>query len=299
MYFIGVTTGSSSMLRLFPRWAEALGLDAELVGHDLPLDASPDAYREIVARIKSEAHTRGALVTTHKINLLRASKDLFDTLDADALLCDEVSSISKRGGRLEGHALDPISSGLTWRRFVPRHHFRDTGASVLCLGAGGAAIAISVAVARLEDAPERFVCVDRDAARLEMLRRTHAQLKTGVRFEYLQNEHAPANDALLASLGPGSVVINATGMGKDRPGSPITSAGIFPERGLVWELNYRGSLEFLHEARAQQTERGLTLEDGWVYFLHGWTQVIAQVFDLEITPELFARLEALAESVRP
>jgi hypothetical protein len=24
------------------------------------------------------------------------------------------------------------------------------------------------------------------------------------------------------------------------------------------------------------------LEDGWVYFLHGWTQVIAEVFDVVI-----------------
>ena len=299
MYFIGVTTGSSSILQIFPRWADILGIDAELVGHDLPLDATPDQYREIVQHIKTEPLARGALVTTHKINLLHAAKDLFDFLDKNALLCDEISSISKNAGRLEGHALDPISSKFTWEHFVPRDHFKRTGSSVLCLGAGGAAIAISVAVSRLEDRPKTFTCVDRDPERLRMLQRTHEQLETDVRFEYVRSENPLENDARIANLEPGSIVINATGMGKDRPGSPITDAAIFPHDGIVWELNYRGSLEFWHQAKAQQQTQNLTLEDGWVYFLHGWTQVIAQVFHLTITPEVFLRLERAADRVPP
>lgn len=38
-YFIGVTTGQSSIMRIFPKWAEALGLDAVMKGIDLPLHA--------------------------------------------------------------------------------------------------------------------------------------------------------------------------------------------------------------------------------------------------------------------
>jgi hypothetical protein len=30
--------------------------------------------------------------------------------------------------------------------------------------------------------------------------------------------------------------------------------------------------------------RGLQIENGWTYFLHGWTQVIAEVFDIPIPP---------------
>ena len=44
----------------------------------------------------------GALVTTHKVNLLKASRDLFDELDPYAVTLHEISSISKRGGRLVG-----------------------------------------------------------------------------------------------------------------------------------------------------------------------------------------------------
>jgi shikimate 5-dehydrogenase len=296
MYFIGVTTGSSSILKLFPIWAEILGIDAQLLGYDLPLDAPKESYREIVQHIKTDPLARGALVTTHKINLLNAVRDLFDYLDPNALLCNEISSISKRGAKLEGHAIDPISSRLTWESFVPAN---SAISSVLCLGAGGAATAISVAMAQLEQPPKRFFCVDRDAARLEALRNTHAQLQTSMRFEYYQTSSANENDALLTELETGSVVINATGMGKDRPGSPITDAAIFPQHGIVWELNYRGSLEFWQQAKTQKQKQSLTLKDGWLYFLHGWTQVIAQVFDLQLTPEMFKKLEAAASGLRP
>jgi shikimate dehydrogenase len=325
MYFIGVTTGSSSILKIFPLWAEVLGVDAQLIGHDLPLDASAGQYREIVTHIKKDPLARGALVTSHKINLLNATRDLFDFLDANAILCDEISSISKLENRLEGHAVDPISSRLTWSHFVPDGHFartnssvpgtrsgpsvpgrrsgpsvpgRRSGPSVLCFGAGGAAIAISVAVARLEDRPKKFVCVDRDPLRLEMLKHTHDQLDTGVKFEYVLSENALENDARVATLEPGSIIINATGMGKDRPGSPVTDAVRFPDHAIIWELNYRGSLEFWRQAKSQSVTHHLQLEDGWVYFLHGWTQVIAQVFHLRITPDIFAKLERAASSFR-
>ena len=72
-----------------------------------------------------------------------------------------------------------------------------------------------------------------------------------------------------------ALVINATGLGKDAPGSPLTFDGPFPRDGVVWELNYRGDLVFLDQARAQQAEKAVQIEDGWTYFIHGWTQVIA------------------------
>jgi shikimate 5-dehydrogenase len=92
------------------------------------------------------------------------------------------------------------------------------------------------------------------------------------------------------------MVINATGLGKDRPGSPLGDSARFPERGFVWELNYRGNLVFLDQAEAQRAAAGLRIVDGWNYFLHGWTQVIAEVFDCEIPPTgpLFERLSQLA-----
>lgn len=41
MYFIGVTTGKSSIMTLFPHWAKILGIDAVIKGIDLPIHADP------------------------------------------------------------------------------------------------------------------------------------------------------------------------------------------------------------------------------------------------------------------
>jgi shikimate 5-dehydrogenase len=297
MYFIGVTTRQSSIMRVFPRWAAILNLGARLVGYDAPLHADAAIYRTIVERIKDDPLSLGALVTTHKIDLFDATRDLFDYLDPHARICGEISCISKRGEALEGHAKDPITAGLAWGTFVPLGHFSRTGAEVLCFGAGGSATALSVFLAGLpesEDRPRRFVTVGRRQASLEKLRHIHQQLRTEIDFGYVLNEDPTRNDELMAALSPGSVVVNATGMGKDRPGSPITDSGQFPEQGIAWELNYRGALDFLRQARSQQMGRQLLVEDGWAYFLHGWTQVVAQVFHISLTPELFIALSEAA-----
>ena len=301
MYFIGVTTGKSSIMKVFPQWSNILGLGARIEGYDAPIHAPAENYRKIVRHIKEDPLSMGALVTTHKIDLLDATRDMFDYLDPNAQICGEVSSISKRDGKLEGHAIDPISSGLAWEAFVEPGYWGRTGASVLCLGAGGSAVAISVYLANRPapaDRPRKFIVVNRSVGRLESLKRIQTGLQTDIEFEYIHNQDPVKNDTIMASLPAGSMVINATGMGKDTPGSPITDAGLFPENGLAWELNYRGELDFLHQAKRQVKSRGVRVEDGWVYFLHGWTQVIAKVFHLNLTPELFAELDRTASSLR-
>jgi hypothetical protein len=44
--------------------------------------------------------------------------------------------------------------------------------------------------------------------------------------------------------------------------------------------------------------RDLELHDGWRSFLHGWSQHIAQVYDLDLPPPLFQRLAGAAEPLR-
>ena len=301
MYFIGVTTTKSSIMKVFPRWSEILGLGAEISGYDAGIHAPAEIYRSIVRHIKEDLLSVGALVTTHKIDLLDAARDMFDYLDPYAELCGEISCISKNNGRLEGHAKDPITSGLAWEAFVEPGYWGRTGGHVMCIGAGGSAVAISVYVAGLPDAadrPQKFITVNRSQPRLTRLQEIHTKLDTDITFEYVLNQDPVKNDEIMASLPPGSMVINATGMGKDRPGSPITDNGLFPQNCFAWELNYRGELDFLHQAERQVQSRNVTVEDGWVYFLHGWSQVIAQVFHLDLTPELFAELDRAASTIR-
>jgi shikimate 5-dehydrogenase len=170
IYFIGVTTGRSSILKVFPRWAEALGLaDARIVGIDLPLHAPAEDYRSVVSFIRDDPRSRGALVTTHKIDLLEACSDLFDEIDELARLTGKLSCLSKRDGRLIGTAKDPITGGLALDSFVPTGHFARTDADAFFIGAGGAAIAITWSLMRSErgdDRPSRIVVSDRDRSRL-------------------------------------------------------------------------------------------------------------------------------------
>lgn len=304
LYFIGVTTGRSSIQHVFPRWAAELRLEgAVLQGIDLPLHAPAEDYRRVVEFIAQDPLSLGALVTTHKIDLYAACQDLFDEIDPFARLMGETSCISKRDGRLVCHAKDPISSGLALNAFIPAAHWSSTASDALCMGAGGSTIAISWYLSRPEsgaERPRRIIVTNRSPQRLEHLREIHAQLDTDTAFEYVLTPTAADNDRVLADLAPSSLVVNATGLGKDAPGSPLTDAGAFPDRAIAWDLNYRGDLVFLDQARAQQRARALHVEDGWIYFVHGWTQVIAEVFHVDIPTAgpSFERLSELALATR-
>jgi len=302
MYFIGVTTGQSSIMKLFPLWAEALGLGGpKIVGIDIEIHAQPEVYRDCVQFIKDDPLSLGALVTTHKIDLYQAASDLFDTLDPYAETFEEISSISKAGGRLAGHAKDPISSGLSLEAFVPPGHWKRTGGRAMIMGAGGSALAICSYLAhpdRGDDKPDTIVLTNRSPQRLDAARELLGRIDTPVAFEYRLCPSPEDNDAVLAGMPPGSLIVNATGLGKDRPGSPLTDGATFPQGGLVWELNYRGELDFMHQAIRQKEEKRLHVEDGWIYFIHGWTQVIAEVFHIPIEGETFDRLEKIAMAQR-
>lgn len=303
LYFIGVTTGSSSIMKVFPAWADLLRLgDVAIRGIDFPPGAPAEDYREAVCFIKQDPLSLGALVTTHKIDLFNACRDLFDHIDPLATLLGETSCLAKHDGKLHCYAKDPISSGLTLKHFLPENPFAGER-QVLILGAGGACIAISwylMQPAYEQNPPMKLLVSDRSANRLAELERLHQQFDARFPVSYHPIADFHDNDALINALPPGSLVINATGMGKDLPGSPISDAARFPQQGIIWELNYRGELTFLHQARAQQAEQHLQLEDGWNYFIHGWTQVIAEVFGLPasaVSGESFAALSACAAQV--
>jgi shikimate 5-dehydrogenase len=302
-YFIGVTTQKSSINRVFPLWMQILGRpEIVLEGIDLPIHAEPEAYRAVVTQIKSDPLALGGLVTTHKIDLYTAAHDLFEYLDPYARICGELSSISKLGGGLEGHAKDPISAGLSLDAILGKDYFNRIDNEVLCFGSGGSGVATALHLIHKKDKadrPDDFVFTNRSQWRLDHARAMVETQQTDISFEYICTADPRVNDRILASMPPYSLIINATGMGKDTPGSPLTWEAEFPPHGVVWEFNYRGELDFLRQAQAQQAARELTVADGWLYFLHGWTQVVAQVLHINLTPELFVQLAEAAETVHP
>lgn len=327
MYFIGVTTGQSSINRVFPGWAEALELgECALHGIDLPLGTDAARYREIIAFIKRDPLSLGALVTTHKVAVHATCADVCDEIDPLAAMLGEISSLYKRPSgsparesrdkavrfsrsglpegstRLHGRVVDAQSGASALAAFMPADHWSG-GAEALILGAGGAGTVLAWHLAQglpVGSRPARLHLADRAAERLEHVRQLHTTWRSAPPLFCHHVRAAPEADALLAPLPAGSLVVNATGLGKDAPGSPITDAAVFPEGGFAWEFNYRGALGFLAQARAQAASRGLHVEDGWTYFLHGWLGVIADVFAREIPLHgpFFDRLARIAAGAR-
>ena len=87
-------------------------------------------------------------------------------------------------------------------------------------------------------------------------------------------------------------------MGKDRPGSPLDGWQYVPAKQPCLGAELQGDLKFLHQANAQKRERNLHVEDGWIYFIYGWTLVIEEVFHIKIDPQTFGRLERIAHTIR-
>lgn len=300
MYFIGVTTSQSSIMKVFPDWVQALGLnDTIMKGVDIPIHADPQVYRDVVRFIKEDPLSMGALVTTHKIDLFHAAHDLFDYLDPYAEQFGELSSISKSGGKLCGHAKDPITCGMAMEEFIPQDYWKNhPSAGVFIMGAGGSAISMCSYFLRPEfdgNRPAKIVVANRSEPRLDELRRITERLNLSqTPFAYCLSPEPSQNDEVLHTMPAGSLIINATGLGKDRPGSPLTDEARFPHNAIVWEINYRGDLRFMHQALEQQAEKKLNVQDGWMYFIYGWTQVIAEVFHMPILGNLLQNMSCIA-----
>ena len=265
--FIGVTTQQSSTKDLWPRWTEVLGIDAGLVGVDIAPDAPAVDYRRAIRRL-DEPSIAGAVITTHKMNVYRHCRDLFTSADPRVEVLGEVACITKEGTQLAAHTIDPTSSKRALAEMLAPEHWRETGAEALVLGAGGAGAAIALCL--VGQHANRITVADVRAERLDRIS------SLGLQTEQIPpHDHA---DHLVEALRPCSLVVNATGLGKDAPGSPVSDDAAFPQDGVIWELNYRGDLLFLHQARHQQVERSLSVHDGWRLFLHGWAHALNLIF---------------------
>jgi shikimate 5-dehydrogenase len=299
-WFFGVSTGGSAMQRIYPLWMEELGIDSALAGVDFPLDAPSADYRAAVQRVKDDPGSIGGLVTSHKLNVLAAARDLFDGLDESAQLLHEVSCLHKRDDRLLGAALDDRTSSLALQSLTPEG-FWDRGGELLLLGAGGASIATTLGLHHAAAAglpvPSRIRVTARSGHRLEELRAVHQRIDFAIPVVPVVTADAADTDSVVADLPPASMVVNATGMGKDRPGSPTTDEVEYPVDSIAWDMNYRGERPFLKQAERRAAERRLTVVDGWDYFVYSWTHVVGVVHDVQIDPPTFERLSRIARSV--
>ena len=70
-------------------------------------------------------------------------------------------------------------------------------------------------------------------------------------------------------------------------------------RAVVWELNYRGDLKFLEQARTKAENSGLRIHDGWQLFCHGWAAALTTVLDIVDDDTLGDRFSVAAQTLRP
>ena len=302
--FLGIDTAGSRVHDAFATWAPAFGIPgATLRGIDLPTTTSRPTWRRLVAAMRDNPAVHGGVVTSHKLRLHRACADLFDRAEAFVELTHEVNGLDTRSGvsvvardvealdltlRSTGVARPADSTHPTTGTHRTAHGTGPAGRPLVCLGAGGAATALLLAtrldVARtLESggpvpvtdasAIAPLVVVDREPGALRALAAVAERAHLGA-APVLTEADSPERCARVVRDAPrAALVINATGLGKSGPGSPLPDAAAFRAGQAAWDLNYRGPLTFLAQARAA----GIPTADGWDYFLAGWSCALGAI----------------------
>jgi shikimate dehydrogenase len=288
--FVGVSTSGSSVPRVMPGWSSALGVDIELDCLDLPIDVDASAYRGLLDRVRADADALGIIVTTHKALLWGACADQFDAVRPASLAVHEVSAIARRDGQLIADASDVLGVGRAVERLLDDDRWRAGERQALILGAGGAGVSLAYNLA--DRMPElgarRVVLTDADPGRLVLVREITRGWRHVAAVEVLAAT-GDINDRLVRESPPGTLVVNATGMGKDRPGSPISVD--LPRRSIFWEFNYRGPRPLLQRARAQAATHDIAVADGRDYFVCGWLEALCSLLGRTATRELVDAFE--------
>lgn len=304
--FLGIDTRGSLAHRLFDRWATLLGRPWTLRGIDLPADTASETYHRLVANMAGNPAVHGAVVTAHKLRLYRACVADLSWQDSLVSLTHEVNALATNAGVI-GYARDAIALTAVLPTLVQSSSADGLGhLQVLCLGSGGAATALLLALhldagggadprPRL-DRPAHVTFADTNRQALRDLRAVG--IRAGVDPSWLSLVHVPNpedRDALLSGVRTPALVVNATGLGKDVPGSPVTDRARFGPDMLAWDLNYRGALSFLGQAATW----GSPTLDGWDYFIAGWASALAAIAGTRFSGDLLAQFNQIAASDRP
>lgn len=297
MLFVGVTTSQSIINQIFPRWMELLKSNLILECYDIDLLADPEEYRICVNKIKTNPIIKGALVTTHKIPLYNAASDLFSELDESSNMIKEIGCIYKRNNQLLGEATDVITVKKAFNDIWFRYNYNNKGNIQVCiLGCGGAGIALGFAILSSNYLNiQKILMIDNNTIRLEQARNSLSKFDSNSIIVYSKSNSVYDNDILVSSLSDNAIIVNATGLGKDLPGSPISENVVFPNGGCIWEFNYRGELLFIDIAKLQEESKDLVIEDGFNYFIHGWTTVISRVLNIKMDSSTY---DILAKEAR-
>lgn len=285
---------------------EILGSNVLLEGIDIPAcdkgesaKSYTDIYRDCVQKINFSPDILGALITTHKVGIYNAAKNLFDELDDSSVRVGAIGCIYKRTTKLVGEATDVLAVKKAFENICLLHQGTPKTSSDVCiLGCGGAGVALAyVLLVNNNQFTGNVLMTDISNERIENVRNLLNKYDNNRRLRLYIIENTSETDEIINSMNTGSFVVNATGMGKDVPGSPISSHVTFPKNGCIWEYNYRGELDFYKLAITQKKAQNLSIFDGFDYFLHEWILAISRVLGIYIDDALFERLSKVATDI--
>jgi shikimate dehydrogenase len=282
--FLGVTTRASSVHLSFPGWSRCLDHELALEAIDLPLRSPAIDYRRFVERLRSRENSLvGALITSHKTSVFDAAGDLFHRITPAASVLQEVGMVYWRGSELVADANDALSTKAVSERLLLRNRGWQTGLKrAVVLGAGGAGSALVHTLATQEALGCTGIAVtEADYGRAKVFREQVNRWDALVPVTVYSDRAA---DSIVQDAGQGALIVNATGLGKDTPGCPVSPNIVFPLRATIWEFNYRFTNQekenFWELAKGQQESQSLVLEDGWDYFVWGWLGVMSNIVGL-------------------
>lgn len=300
--FIGINTAGSAVRKVFPLWMEILGQDLDLDTVDIPLGAPAAKFRRAVEEIRDDPNVLGATITGHKTAIYETSKDLFAQISWPAQRLGEISVIVPGKEGLSGSVIEVESIGRTLVELGNEGQaITSDDADLVIYGAGGTASSLIACLTAEEwpaaARPRRTHVIDTDLTRLE-----HAKhLATSGDRPLIIETHRTTGSHDLSTLLPlpeGSLIVNATGLGKDRPGSPVIHPAPWPKKAQVWDLNYRGDLMFIDDAKTADPALGLHIIDGWQLFINGWAEGLSKIFDRTVDTPTRQEMSAAARAIR-
>ncbi|MBM3464661.1 MAG: shikimate dehydrogenase [Armatimonadetes bacterium] len=230
----------------------------------------PDDFEGTVARLRAEGYAGANVTIPHKVAALR----LADDASPQTRAAGAANTLLFRGGRVEARNTDVSGFLASWKASLGLDRLRD--ASVLVLGAGGAARAVLVALTHA-----RVKRVSLLARKPEQAHRVLQEI-SGPRWpNYETRVHFLTNEDFARTLQSASAVINTTplGMSPNPDDAPVTWPKEIPAGLAACDVVYNPRpTRFLREAAARGADTldglGMLVEQGAAAF-EAWTGATA------------------------
>ena len=279
VYIVGTRPLPEALLDVYPKWARRFGQRSTAIEPvTAPADVDSEGYQRFIEFMRDEYNAVGAVMVSQAAPLFEHTRELFDSFDDDAAVLGEIGVALRAPGTLSALAPAKNAAQGAYEYTFGKH---SDPTEVLIMGATGPARALALALSSAEgkSGPRRVFLTTLDGKSMTDMRQRVADLPEERRPVLRHIQSQLEHDRLVTLLPPGSLIVNATGPTEIDTPSPVGSAALFPQDGLVWDLDAVGiSSPFLDKARQQRRERGLRLADGPVFHRFQWLTAAAAVF---------------------